>query len=360
MARFLVTGASGFIGQHLAAHLLCAGHDVTCLVRISDRLPKELAGRVRVAQGDVRDRASLAEAVAGAEYVVHLAGLVKSFHAQELMEINAGGTRNVASACAEVATPPTLVFVSSLAAAGPSRRGEPLRESDRPAPVSDYGRSKLAAETLLQEQAARLPVTIVRPAIVFGSGDSNSFAMFQPISKLGMHAVPGMTAATVSLIHSADLCRLLLLAAERGERLATAAPGSGIYFGALQDAIRYDELGQMIARALGRPRVKLVHNRAWSGFALAGLSEVIGRLRRRPPIFNLDKAREAYAGDWYCSAEKAYQQLGFRPAASLAERLAETVAWYREQGWLPVRPCSAGPSTAISPLAERGTASKCG
>jgi nucleoside-diphosphate-sugar epimerase len=338
MTKVVVTGANGFIGAHLAEQLLAAGNEVTCLVRSPERLPQRLRRRVRAVQGDIRDRSAMSTAVTGAEQVFHIAGLVKALSVAELFAVNADGARIVAEACAALPTPPTLVLASSLAAAGPSLDGRPVYESDAPAPVSNYGRSKLAGETAMRAFADRVPISIIRPAVVFGPGDPNSFAMFRPIARFGIHPVPGGTIGAISAIHVADLCRLFMLVAERGRRLSQSEAtdaSRGIYFGADPAGVKYDEFGRLIGAAMGRDRIRIMRNPRLLGFTLAGMAESIARLRRQPAIVSVDKMREAFAGSWYCSAERAEQELGFRPAASLAERIAETVAWYRAEGWLP-------------------------
>lgn len=339
MAKVVVTGASGFIGAHLVRDLLAANHEVTCLVRSPAKLPTAIAERITVVRGDIRDRESVRKAVQDADQVFHLAGLVKARRLSELLEVNQGGTRNLALECVERANPPALVFVSSLAATGPCRASSPLTELDPAAPVSNYGRSKLAAERELQAIADRLPATIVRPAIVFGPGDRNSHAIFAPIARFGLHALPGRAARPVSVIHVADLCRLLMLAAERGARLARGSEsersGEGIYFATSAEQITYTQFGEMIGAALGRRRVWKIPQPRWAGFALAGLSELTARCVGLMPILNVDKMREAFAGAWHCSGERVERELGFRTTVPLAERIAETVAWYQAQGSLP-------------------------
>ena len=145
MVRVLVTGATGFIGSNLTAHLVERGDEVTCLVGGSSRRePLERLG-VRFAVGDVRDAAAVRAAVRGADVVYHLAGIITAFRPAEMMEVNAEAFRNVAAGCADCETPPTLVAVSSLAAVGPSPPDRARTESDPPAPVSHYGRAKRPA-----------------------------------------------------------------------------------------------------------------------------------------------------------------------------------------------------------------------
>lgn len=339
MANVVVTGASGFIGAHLVERLLDVGHEVTCLVRSPDRLTAAIRARVRVVCGDVRDPESTRPAVRGADQVFHVAGLVKARRYREMLEVNRAGAYHVGVCCMQQPTPPTLVFVSSLAAAGPCHDLQARRETDPPAPISRYGFSKLAGERALRSLSDRTPLTIVRPSIVFGAGDANSLVMFSTIARFGVHAVPGRQAQPVSVIHVTDLCRLLTLAAHRGQRVSSTREnddsGQGVYFATAAEQITYADFGAMIGEALGRACVRIVPQPRWAGFALAGVTELAARLRGRSAIINLDKMREAFAGAWHCSGEQAETELGFRTNVPLADRIAETVEWYRVQGWLP-------------------------
>jgi len=338
MVKVLVTGATGFIGSHLAAALCQRGDEVTCLVRRTSRLDRLSPLGVRLVYGDVTEPDSLPEAVAGNQIVYHVAGCTKAFRKGRLFEVNEQGTANVARACAERTEPPVLVAVSSLAAAGPAPDGQPRTEADPAAPVSNYGRSKLAGERAAAQFADRLPITIVRPPIVFGEADRDSFAMFQAIARFRIHLVPTFRRHRYSLIHAADLAELLILAAQRGTRLSSDPAGGpsprGHYFAACEAHPTYAELGRMIAAALGHRRVLVLPAGPLAVRTVATLSEAWSRVIRRPNILNFDKVREIRAGSWVCSAQAATDELGFSPATPLAERLRQTAQWYRQEGWL--------------------------
>jgi nucleoside-diphosphate-sugar epimerase len=335
--RALVTGATGFIGPHLVRRLAQRGDEVTCLVRPTSNLAALAPWPVRFVPGDITDLANLETAVAGCDVVFHLAGVTTALRRADMFRVNADGVANVAQACATRLTPPKLILVSSLAASRPARDGRAVCESDDPAPVSTYGRSKRAGELAAEKHAASVPITIIRPPIVFGEGDRALLPLFEGIARWGVHLVPGYFEKRFSLIHADDLANALLLAVERGARLAGEQRPSaqGVYFVAADESPSYAEIGRMVGAALGRRRVMVVRQAHFAVWSIAAATQTLGWLRRRPFAFNWDKAREATAGSWLCSAERFQRDTGFSPAASIADRLQQTAQWYQEQGWLP-------------------------
>ncbi|MHC4490097.1 MAG: NAD-dependent epimerase/dehydratase family protein, partial [Planctomycetota bacterium] len=168
----LVTGGHGFLGSHLVDLLLARGFRVRCLLR-PERPASVFAGRaVDIARGDLRRSEGLAAAVRGVDLVFHVAGLVTARGPAEFRAVNVEGTRRIAAAVGRV-NPGSRPFfyVSSQAAAGPSRDGRPVREDRPPQPLTHYGRSKLGGERALSEVLGGVAWSIVRPPAIYGPRD---------------------------------------------------------------------------------------------------------------------------------------------------------------------------------------------
>jgi dihydroflavonol-4-reductase len=333
MPRALVTGATGFVGSNLAAELITRGWSVRCLVRNPDRAAPLATLGAELATGSLQDFDSIFRAVADTDVMFHVAGRTAAIRRQDFFLDNVDGTHAVMKAASEQPTPPTVVFVSSLAAGGPSITGSPRRESEPSAPVSAYGMSKLAAEQAATQFAPRVPLSIVRPPVVFGPADRNSLQLFKTVLMMQIHLVPGYRSMPMSIVHVADLCAGLIAIAERGSRVTTANPSHGIYYITSCPTITYAEMGRLAARSLGRS-VLVVPTPKTIFRIVGGAGEIIGRIRRQPGLINWDKMREATASGWECSDEKLRTELNYNPPLSIEQRFIDTAAWYREHKWL--------------------------
>ncbi|RJL33533.1 NAD-dependent epimerase/dehydratase family protein [Bailinhaonella thermotolerans] len=307
--RYLVTGATGFVGRRLVERLLAEGAQVTALVRRTRGLPLP----VRAVIGDLATGDGLEEAVRDADHVVHLAGVVRARNAAGYFRVNHYGTSLLVRALAQRPVPPRLVLCSSLAAAGPRLTGRP---------VSLYGLSKRAGEDVAREYAGRVPTIIVRPPIVYGPGDPALLPSLLPMIRLGLVAKAGLGERRYSLIHVDDLCEVLIAAAERGRTVRPGDPSHGVY--EVDDGREYTwaEVCAALARALGRRPpvvvpvpIPLVRAAAWA--AEAG---------GRTPWLNRDKVREMTARAWTCDPARDGHDLGLPPPVSLPAALAALFA----------------------------------
>lgn len=338
MSFAFVTGASGFVGSHLVQALRARGERVRCLVRKNSRSSLLREAGAELIYGELHQSQLLEEGIYGASAVFHLAALTAALRNEDMLKVNRDGSKEVAQACAKQRTPPKLILVSSIAAAGPAPRGQIRTESDPPQPISNYGRSKLAGEQEALAFAGKVPLTIVRPGIVFGPRNKAMLPIFQAIKYLNLHVVPGTQPPPLSYIHVSDCVELLLRARERGEVVAPIQNGRshvhGYYFAVAPEYPSYAELGKMAGPLIRRPYVLVLPCPAPIPWVIGGVSQAFATLRRQPDDLNLDKIQEALAPSWACSAEAAKRDLAFAPPKSLQERLAETIQWYQQERWL--------------------------
>jgi nucleoside-diphosphate-sugar epimerase len=314
-----VTGATGFIGRHLVARLVANGCEVRAVVRPDSRhaAPSE-ATIVRAPL--VTDR--LTEAFAGADAVVHLAGLVRARSAADFTQANVDGTRAVAGAARNAGA--RLIHVSSLAAAGSAPAAAPRREADPPAPITPYGASKLAGEQAVAA-TTRLRWTILRPGVVYGPQDAALLALFR-MAERGILPLVGRRGAAYTFIHIDDVVRVIEAAVHR------PADGRTMFVGH-REPVTPRVLLEQIRSAVGRPAV-VVPIPLPLARAAAALSELTSRLTGR--LYPLDRWRyaELASEGFVCRVDLMRELLNVEAEVSLAKGLARTAAWYREQRWL--------------------------
>jgi dihydroflavonol-4-reductase len=329
--RVLLTGGTGFIGAAVARELVAQGHAVRGLVRKTSKTELLLAAGAETIIGDVGDRSSLDSALEGIDGVIHLAGVTKARSTREYFAVNGDGTRAIAEACAARTTPPRLLLVSSIAAGGPSTPDHPRREDEPPCPISNYGRSKLQGEQAVRALATRVPSIIARPPIVFGPRDTDFFEVYK-MARLGVVIRAGSASKRFSMVHVDDLARGLVLALS--SKAVVAADGTGGTFHlADPGAYTWDALAELVARSMGK-RIRVLGVPELFAFAAGLGAEVQARILGKPQILSLDKAREVRGASWSCDTTRAQTELGFTPAFALSDRIDQTTAWYRANGWL--------------------------
>jgi dihydroflavonol-4-reductase len=321
--RALVTGATGFVGSHLIEALQNRSIDVTALARSASKAADLVRRGVRLINGDLHDTAGLERAVRDQDVVYHVAGVVAARDEADFLRSNRDGTRNLVSA-AERQGRPRFVLVSSLAAAGPARRGAPLTGAEPPHPVTAYGRSKLAAEQVVRSSS--LPWSIIRPPIVYGPRDREVLKVFR-LARFGLAPVFGDGGQELSAVHAADLTQALIAVAGAPTTIG------GTYHACHPQVFTSGELGQAVGAAMGRSVVSLRVPRA-VGRALLTITEASARLTRQVTILTTDKANEFFQPAWTGDPSPLTRDSGWRARYDLSGGLADTYQWYRKAGWL--------------------------
>ena len=307
-----LTGASGFLGGHIGRALEGAGYRVRILARRDPSTQAGLDAASEVVVGRLADDEALAVLVRGCAVVVHAAGLIKARRPEDFATVNVEGSRRLAEATARHAPDARMLLVSSLSAREPR--------------LSAYAASKRAAEEAVRAALPAERLTIARPAAIYGPGDRETLALFRAV-QAPITPLPGPDKARLALVHAADAAvQIAALAAE---------PAAGATW-ALADArpqgYGWREIMTTAATALGL-RPTLARLPAAAVLAMGGASAVLARLTGSAPMLTLGKARELLHPDWSLSAADLAPGAP-RPRFDLAAGFADTVAWYRANGWL--------------------------
>ena len=323
MASILVTGASGFLGWHIAGLLVERGHKVRVLCRATSRIRELDVERVT---GDLRDPASLAHAVEGCEAVFHAAADYRlwSKDPRDLYTSNVDGTRNLLEA-AERAGVGRIVYTSTVGCIGMPRD----REGDEETPVSlesmtgHYKRSKWLAEQIALEKArAGLPVVIVNPTAPIGDHDSKPTPTGKIVVDFLRGRLPAFVDTGLNIVDARDVALGHVLAYERG------VPGQRYILGC-QNLTLEQILGKVAEIAnKPAPTMKVPYAVAYAvGLFTTALANVTGR-EPAAPLEGVKMARKKM----FVSHAKASRELGFMPG-SADSAIRKAVGWFRANGY---------------------------
>jgi len=323
----LLTGASGFVGSHILDCLRAREIPATVLLRrTSDRrfLEQHLPA-IEVREGSITDRASLPSALAGISHVIHCAGCTKAVTRQDYHAINHLGTLNLLEAVGARQEPlERFVHISSLAAAGPSTAGKPRREFDAPEPVSEYGKSKLAAEIEVRNHCQATHV-ILRPPAVFGPRDREFLPIFKSIRH---HLLPRPSATqALSLVFVRDLAEAAVSCLTHPN-----APGR-TFFISNREIVSGRAMAEEAAVQMARWTIPFPLPTA-ALWPVCLISELVARLTGRASMLNLQKFAELRAPGWVCDGSLAERELGLSCATGLKRGITETLGWYQQHSWL--------------------------
>lgn len=325
--KALITGATGFVGSHLARALIDAGHSVRALHRASSRLTALEGLAVESALGDLNDLDGLLRAAEGCDWLFHVAAVADYWRADRvtMFEANVEGTRRVLRAAREAGVK-RVIITSSAAAIGPRRDGQPASEQDDftlPPKRFPYGYSKLLAERVaLNAVENGQDIVILNPVVIMGPGDLNLISgnFVTQIKQMG--ALTPMTTGGVAVVDVRDVARAHVLAAERGRTGERYLLGTSNY--------TYAEWFRMIAQTVGVPHPVITVPDVVLP-AVANAVDVARALGINTPI---DSGQTRLGGTriWF-DFSKAWKELA-PPTVSMMESLRDTYEWYAANGYL--------------------------
>jgi nucleoside-diphosphate-sugar epimerase len=296
-----VTGATGFIGRTLCAHLQANGYSVRALVRNADAATSLAASGVTPIIGDLSREDSLSALLDDAAAVIHLAGAVRGSSPESFKRTNVDGTQRLIDVASRSAHPPKLIYISSLAAREPQ--------------LSWYARSKHTAEQRLQATTERLDWAIIRPPAVYGPGDKEMLAVFRSMAR-GVLPIPGDPASRVSLIHVDDLVEGIIACLrlpKLGRRTFALDDGMPDGYGWLDMAAIAEGVWGRKVHPLRVPALLL------DGLAYANLG--LSRLLGYAPMLTPSKLRELRHPDWVVNNQAFTEATGWHPQVTLRSGL---------------------------------------
>ena len=310
-----LTGATGFVGRRILALCAESGVAVRALARRPAALEGEPKANLEVIQGDLLDDTALARLALGAAAIIHCAGAIAG-SPETLAAANVEGTRRLVAAARQAGTA-HFVLVSSLAAREPS--------------LSGYALTKRLGEREVIDGLPRDRWVILRPPVIYGPGDPATLPLIEQFTKPTAW-LPGSRGQRFSLLYVDDLARALIHLAQ------TREPAGKIYElhdGCTQGHAWADVAAAAVA-AEGRPeRVHYLPRLMLA--SVARLSQTWTRLSGRqigPPL-SPGKVRELYHRDWVCRHGLLDEATDWRADVRFEDGFGRTLAWYRQNGWLP-------------------------
>lgn len=297
----VLTGATGFVGSHLLTALEKSGY----LVRALTRRPQPAHAGISWVDGDLDNRAALAELVKGCAGVVHCAGVTRGNSLEEFRQVNLKGTENLLAATLRVTPAPRFLLVSSLAARYPD--------------YSWYARSKAEAEALLPADDHTGPRSaIFRPTAVYGPGDKEMRPLFRLLRR-GVLLAAGTPAARISLVHVDDLVRAILMWLQARETQGLFELDDGT-----EGGYSWADVAA-IGRATWKRRVAHVRVPVALLSCAARANLLLARTCRYPAMLTPGKVNELTHENWVCDNTPLTTRIGWQPNIRLADVIDSVV-----------------------------------
>ncbi len=317
--KVLVTGGTGFIGSYLTKYLTDIGYDAYVLLRSSSDLTrlKKLSVKPKLIIGDITNYKALESSVKDKDYVFHLAAIIKSKKWIDYYNTNYIGTLNIVKAIKQYnRNIKKFIYISSIAASGPSKKGYLKNENDRCSPVDYYGKSKLLGENAVKTLLKDIPYTIIRPPNVIGPGQQELMQAITIIKK-GFMPILGNRDKQLSLIDVRDLVRAIILA-------ATSKNTTGkTYFITDGKVYSWVELSKMIKEALNKGFTVPVTLPAM--LIISSITSIINKIFGKNSLFSPKQVLHLRKSYLIYNSKMAEKDFGFKPENDIKDSIRMAV-----------------------------------
>lgn len=330
----MITGASGFIGSFLAEEGNKRNYQIYAAVRSSSNTTYLKGENIRIVMLNLADKLDmigyfreLAEKGIRFQYVIHNAGVTKTFNKRDFFKVNYEYTRNLVEALTESGCiPDKLLYISSLEAFGhgDEKTMQPICETDEPNPFSLYGKSKLKSEQYLQS-LKNFPYLILRPTGVYGPREKDYFIYIQAINH-GFEFYIGRKKQYLSFVYVKDLAHLAYVTLE-------SKVFNKSYFVTDGNTYSSSDLAVVVKEILGKKCIKMIIPKIvirWISY----LAEPISTILDKRTVLNPDKYKALACTNWLCDSSKLTTDFNFSPAYDLKKGMRETIDWYQSNQWL--------------------------
>lgn len=308
--RIALTGATGFVGQHLLSYLVSRGYNVTALTR----RPQKPIENVKWILGDFESVSSLKELIEGTDVIINVAGLVKASNLNDFQKANSIAVRALISAGKSIEKPPYFIQISSLAAR------EPL--------ISDYAKSKADGEEILKNNDTNLNWTILRPPGIYGPADTETLKIFNLI-KWRLALYPANRHHRASWIHVMDLVKAVTVLIESNQHY-----GQTIEIDDGHDqGYSHEDFFKISANVMGIKPLRITVPKFILKL-IGHTNDILGRIFGFVPMVSAKKTNELCHSDWVAQKSNQLKPSEWRAEYDLQKGLKETLDWYKNNEYI--------------------------
>lgn len=329
--NILITGASGFIGSFLVDEAIKRNYIVYAIARKSsntEHLKTKNISIIIIDFADINDINLKISEMPQFSYIIHNAGATKALKNKDFYNINFGNTKRLIESLKEINKIPTkFIYISSLAAFGPTQKNKLISENSIPKPLTEYGKSKLAAEQYIIKESG-IPYIIFRPTAVYGPGDKD-FLQTIKLQNAGIDIKIGKHAQILTFIYVKDLASLIFKAIE-------SLHINKSYFATDGNLYSNTDFNNSVLRQLNKkqihinipiPLIKII----------ARVSAFMAQIIKKPSLLRYDKISEITADSWNCDIKSLISDFNFKAEYNLENGMNQTIIWYKKNKWLKTK-----------------------